>query len=117
MTRARSGVVTRRRHKKVLKRAKGFYGGPGRLFRLANEAVLKALAHAYRGRRQRKRDFRRLWILRINAACRRHGLSYSRFMGGLRRAGVEVNRKMLAELAVRDGGAFQALCEVARRSL
>lgn len=117
MTRARSGTITRRRHKKVLKLAKGFYGARGRLYRLANEAVLKALAHAYRSRRQRKRDFRRLWIMRINAACRQHGLSYSRFIGGLRRAGVALNRKMLADLAVRDGGAFQALCEVARRSL
>lgn len=117
MTRARSGTITRRRHKKILKRAKGFWGGKHRLFRPANEMVLRALWNSYRDRRNRKRDFRRLWIVRINAATRQHGLSYSRFIGGLKRAGVAINRKMLADLAVNDAQAFGQLVDVARRSL
>lgn len=117
MTRARSGTITRRRHKKVLKRAKGFWGGKHRLFRPANEVVIRALWNAYRDRRTRKRDFRRLWIVRINAAARQNGLSYSRLIGGLKRAGVSINRKMLADLAVRDAGAFRELAAVAKRSL
>lgn len=116
MTRAVSGVITRRRHKKILKRAKGFWGGRKRLFRPANEVVLRALWNSYRDRRNRKRDFRRLWITRISAAARINGLSYSRLISGLKRAGVSINRKMLADLAVRDGGAFQQLVEVARKS-
>lgn len=116
MTRARSGTITRRRHKKVLKRAKGFWGGKHRLFRPANEVVIRALWNAYRDRRKRKRDFRRLWIVRINAAARQNGLSYSRLIGGLKRAGVSINRKMLADLAVRDAGAFRELVAVARQS-
>lgn len=117
MTRAVSGTITRRRHKKILKLAKGYWGGRHRLYRPANEVVLRGLWNAYRDRRNRKRDFRRLWIQRINAGARLHGLSYSRFMGGLRRAGVAVNRKMLADLAVRDAQAFGRLVAVARRSL
>lgn len=117
MTRARGGTITRRRHKKILKLAKGYWGGKHRLFRPANEAVLRGLWYAYRDRRNRKRDFRRLWIMRINAAARSHGLSYSRFINGLRRAGVSINRKMLADLAVRDAGAFQQLVDVAKKGL
>lgn len=116
MTRARSGVITRRRHKKVLKLAKGFRGGKKRLYRPSNEVVLRSLWHAYRDRRNRKRDFRRLWITRISAAARSNGLSYSRLICGLKRAGVAINRKVLADLAVRDAGTFQQLIEVARKS-
>ncbi len=117
MTRARSGTITRRRHKKILKLAKGYWGGKHRLFRPANEAVIRALRYAYRDRRNRKRDFRRLWIMRINAAARQHGLSYSRFIGGLKRAGVAIDRKLLADLAVRDAGAFRQLVDLARQAL
>ncbi len=117
MTRARSVVITRRRHKKILKLAKGYWGGKHRLYRPANETVMRALRYAYRDRRNRKRDFRRLWIVRINAAARLHGLSYSRLMGGLRRAGVAVDRKMLADLAVRDAEAFGRLVQIARSSV
>lgn len=117
MARSRSGTISRRRHKKVLTRAKGFWGGKHRLFRTSNETVLKALWYSYRDRRVRKRDFRRLWIVRINAAARLNGLSYSKFMAGLKRAGVAVNRKMLADLAVRDAVAFQKIVDVARKSL
>ncbi|MBX6378414.1 MAG: 50S ribosomal protein L20 [Clostridia bacterium] len=117
MARARSGVTNRRRHKKILKLAKGYWGGRHRLFRPANETVMRALWYAYRDRRNRKRDFRRLWITRVNAAARLNGLTYSRFMNGLRRAGVRVNRKMLADLAVRDPEAFRALVEKAKAVL
>lgn len=116
MTRAVSGVITRRRHKKILKLAKGFYQGKKRLYRPANEQVIKSLWNSYRDRRRRKRDFRRLWITRISAAARSYGLSYSRLICGLKRGGIAINRKMLAELAVRDAGAFQQLVEVARKS-
>jgi large subunit ribosomal protein L20 len=112
--RVKGGVVTRRRHKQVLKRTKGFEQGRRRLFRRANEARLGALADAYRDRRTRKRDFRRLWIQRINAAARLHGLAYGRLISGLRAANVEIDRKMLADLAVRDPEAFGAVAEVAR---
>lgn len=116
MPRAKGGVVTRRRHKKILKLAKGYWGRKSKIFRPANQQVLKSLAYAYRDRRNRKRDFRRLWIARINAGARQHGLSYSRFVSGLKRAGVEVNRKMLAELAVRDPAAFGKLAAVAKEN-
>lgn len=117
MPRVKGGPYTRRRHKEILKRARGYYAGKHRLFRPANQQVLKSLAYAYRDRRTRKRDFRRLWIVRINAAARAEGLSYSRFMAGLRQAGVELNRKMLADLAVRDPAAFARLAQVARSRL
>lgn len=117
MTRARTVSATRRRRKKVLKRAKGFRGRTKSLFRTANTAVMKALSHSYRDRRARKRDFRRLWIARIGAACRVHGLSYGRFINGLKEAGVELDRKILADLAVRDQGAFQTLIETAKSAL
>ena len=112
--RIKRGFKARRRRKKVLKLAKGFRGGHSKLFRTAADAVDKALMYAYRDRRVRKRDFRRLWITRINAATRMHGMSYSTFMHGLTQAGVEVDRKMLADLAVRDPDAFGQLVEVAR---
>jgi len=117
MLRAKGGVVSRRRRKKVLKQASGYYGRKSTTFRAANQQVMKSLMYAYRDRRARKRDFRRLWIARINAAARQEGLSYSRFIDGLRKAGVEVDRKMLADLAVRDGEAFGQLVEKARASL
>lgn len=117
MPRARSGVVTRKRHKKILKLAKGYRGARSKLYRVANQAVMKALAYAYRDRRQRKREFRKLWIARINAAARSNGLSYNRFINGLKRAGVDINRKMLADLAVNDTEAFSQLVEVAKSKL
>jgi large subunit ribosomal protein L20 len=109
MARVKRGVSTRRRHRKVLKLAKGYWGKKSRWFKLANQTVLRALQQAFAHRRARKRDFRRLWIARINAAARTHGTSYSRLICGLRRAGIQVNRKTLADLAVRDDRAFEAL--------
>ena len=117
MARVKSGKVTRRRHKAILKLARGYRGSKHRLFRTAKQQVMKSLAYAYRDRRVRKRDFRRLWIQRINAAARLNGLSYSKLMHGLKLAGVEVNRKMLADLAVADGKAFTELVNVARTKL
>lgn len=117
MPRARNAPATRRRRKRILKRAKGFRGRTKNLFRTANTAVMKALVHSYRDRRARKREFRRLWIARIAAGTRMHGLSYSRFINGLKVAGVEVDRKILADIAVRDGNAFQSLVETAKAAL
>ncbi|MBX5475940.1 MAG: 50S ribosomal protein L20 [Clostridia bacterium] len=117
MARVKRGVTARRRHKKILKLAKGYWGAKHRLFRPANEQVLKSLHYAYRDRRARKRDFRRLWIARINAAARLNGLSYSRFINGLKRAGIDINRKMLADIAVRDAAAFSQLVAKAKESL
>ena len=117
MPRVKGGPRARRRHKKVLKLTKGQKGTKHALYRRANEAMLKSLWYAYRDRRNRKRDFRRLWITRINAAARLNGLSYSRFMHGLGKAGVEIDRKILAELAVNDAEAFARLVEVARGAL
>lgn len=117
MARVKRGVPKRRRRKKILKLARGFWGSRSKLFRPANEAILHALWHSYRHRRQRKGEFRRLWIARINAASRQRGMSYSRFISGLKRAGVEVNRKVLADLAVRDDKAFTQLVDRARESL
>ncbi|MCS7286202.1 MAG: 50S ribosomal protein L20 [Anaerolineae bacterium] len=115
--RVKGGVVTRRRHKRVLKLTKGQFGARHALFKRAHEAMMKSLMYAYIDRRTRKRDFRRLWILRINAAARLHGLTYREFISGLRKAGVEVNRKILAEMAVKDQGAFARLVEVAKAAL
>lgn len=115
--RVKGGPTTRRRHKKILKLAQGYHGRRSKTFRAANEAVLHALDYAYRHRRERKGDFRRLWIVRINAAARRHGLSYSRFMCGLKAAGIRIDRKILADLAVRDEAAFTVLAERARQAL
>ena len=117
MARVKRGVPAHRRHKAILDRAKGFRLSKKLLFRPANEAVLHSLAYAFRDRRQRKRDFRRLWIARINAAARLGGLPYNRFMYGLRQAGVEIDRKVLADLAVRDSGSFTRLVEVAKNHL
>lgn len=117
MPRVKNSVATRKRRKKVLKLAKGYYGSKSKLFRVANQQVMKSLAYAYRDRKARKRDFRRLWIARINAATRNNGLSYSKFMSGLKKAGVQVNRKMLAELAISDPAAFKKMVEVAQEKL
>lgn len=114
MPRAKNNVAAHRRHKKILRQARGNYGGRSRLYRTAKETVQKGLAYAYRDRRNRKRDFRRLWIIRINAAARLNGLSYSAFIDGLKKAGVSLNRKMLADIAVRDAKAFAELAETAR---
>ncbi len=114
MPRVRNSVMTRRRRKKILKLAKGYYGSKSKLFKLANQQVMKSLSYAYRDRKARKRDFRKLWIARINAAARNNGLSYSKFMNGLKKAGVQVNRKMLAELAVDDPAAFKKLVNLAQ---
>lgn len=117
MARVKRGVQARARHKKVLKEAKGYYGSRSKVFRVAKQAVTKAAQYSYRDRRQRKRQFRRLWIVRINAAAREFGLSYSRFMDGLNKAEIEVDRKVLADLAVHDRAAFGALAEKAKASL
>ncbi|GAA4704420.1 50S ribosomal protein L20 [Brevibacillus fulvus] len=117
MPRVKGGIVTRRRHKKILKLAKGYFGSKHRLFKSANAQVMKSLLYAYRDRRQKKRDFRKLWITRINAQARMNGLSYSRLMHGLKVAGIEVNRKMLADLAVNDKAAFNELASVAKSKL
>lgn len=115
MARVKGGFTTRRRHKKILKLAKGYRGTKSRLFRVANPQVLKSLSYAYRDRRNKKRDFRRLWIARINAAARMNGMSYSTFISGLKKAGVQINRKVLADLAVNDGAAFEKLVSVAKQ--
>ncbi len=117
MARVKRGVSVRRRHKKILKLARGYYGAKHRWFKLANQYVVRALARAYHDRRLRKRDFRRLWIARINAAARMNGVSYSRLVAGLREAGVVVNRKILADLAVSDSAAFTALVAKAKAGL
>ena len=117
MPRVKHAVATKRRKKKVLARAKGFWGARSRLYRTAQEAVNRAEAYAYRDRRVRKRDFRKMWIARINAAARLNGLSYSRLIHGLDKAGIEVNRKVLADLAVRDPEAFTAIAEQAKSNL
>lgn len=117
MTRVKRGVTARKRHKKIIGMAKGHRGQRHRLFRRANESVLHALDYAYRDRRDRKGQFRRLWIQRINAAARAEGMTYGRFIEGLSKAGVEVDRKMLADLAVRDSAAFSALVNTAKGAL
>ncbi|MFO7264521.1 MAG: 50S ribosomal protein L20 [Bacillota bacterium] len=117
MARVKGGPVTRRRRKRVLKLARGYFGAKHRLFRMAKQQVMKSHMYAYRDRRQRKRDFRKLWITRINAAARNNGLSYSRLMHGLKLAGVDINRKMLADLAVNDQQAFSELAKLAKQKL
>ncbi len=117
MARIKGAMMTRKRRKKVLKLAKGYYGAKSKLFKTAKEAVMKSGQYAYIGRKQRKRDFRRLWIARINAAAKLNGMNYSTFMNGLKKAGVSLNRKMLAELAVSDAAAFTALTEQAKAAL
>jgi large subunit ribosomal protein L20 len=117
MTRVKGGTVTRRRHKKVLNLTKGQYGTRGRLYRRSNEAMLKSLWYAYRDRRTRRRDLRRLWIIRINAAARLNGLSYSRLIHALKQANIELDRKSLADIAVRDPEAFTRIVEVAKAAV
>ena len=117
MPRVKGGYVTRQRRKRTLKLTKGYYGAKHLLFKTAKQQVMKSYMYAYRDRRQKKRDFRRLWITRINAAARMNGISYSVLMNGLKKAGVEVNRKMLADLAVHDAAAFTALVEQAKKAL
>ncbi len=117
MPRVKRGVQARARHKKVLKQAKGYYGARSRVFRVAKQAVIKAGQYAYRDRRQRKRQFRALWIARINAAARINGLSYSRLISGLKKANVEIDRKVLADLAVHQQAAFTAVVEKAKAAL
>ncbi|ACL75667.1 50S ribosomal protein L20 [Ruminiclostridium cellulolyticum] len=114
MARVKGAVRTRARHKKILKLAKGYFGAKSKLFRMANQAVMKSLNYAYNDRRAKKRDFRKLWIARINAAARINGLTYSRFISGLRKSGIELNRKVLADLAVNDAAAFAQLAETAK---
>ncbi len=117
MARIKGAVMTRKRRKKVLKLAKGYFGAKSKLFKTAKEAVMKSGQYAYIGRRLKKRDFRKLWITRISAAAKMNGMNYSTFMNGLKKAGIELNRKMLAELAVEDAAAFAALAEKAKAAL
>jgi large subunit ribosomal protein L20 len=117
MPRVKRGVVARQRRKKVLKQAKGYYGARSRTFKVAKQAVIKAGQYAYRDRRQRKRQFRSLWIVRINAAAHLHGLSYSRFIAGLKKAAIEVDRRVLADLALNEKEAFAVLAEQAKAAL
>ena len=117
MARVKKGVTARKRHKKILKLAKGFYGLRSRVFRCANPAVMRALRSAYVGRKNKKREYRRLWIARINAGARMNGLSYSRLMNGLKVSGVEINRKMLSEMAIHDAAGFAKLCEKAKEAV
>jgi large subunit ribosomal protein L20 len=117
MPRIKRSVASRARRKKVLELAKGYYGARSRQFKVAKQAVIKAGQYAYRDRRQRKRQFRNLWIIRINAGAREHGLSYSRFISGLKKAGIEVDRKVLADLAMHEPSAFTALAEQAKTAL
>ena len=117
MARVKGAMMTRKRRNKVMKMAKGYWGSRSKHFHVANEAVMKALTQAYIGRRLKKRDFRSLWITRISAACKANGMNYSTFMHGLKTAGVEINRKMLAELAVNNKAAFAQLVETAKKAL
>lgn len=117
MPRTKHSVASHKRKKKVLKQAKGFTGGRGTLYRSAREAVDRALVYAYRDRRARKRDFRKLWIARINAAARLNGLTYSRFINGLKKSDIEINRKLLSEIAVNDAEGFKRLAEIAKEAL
>ena len=117
MSRVKGAVRTRARHKKILKLAKGYFGAKSKLFRMANQAVMKSLVYAYRDRKAKKRDFRKLWIARINAASRINGLSYSRFISGLKKSGIVLNRKVLADMAVNDSAAFAQLAEKAKSAI
>jgi large subunit ribosomal protein L20 len=117
MPRTRTSVQARAKHKKILKKARGYYGARSKVFRVAKQAVTKAGQYAFRDRRQRKRQFRQLWIVRINAGARENGLSYSRFINGLKKAGIEIDRKVLADLAVNDKPAFAAIAEQAKANL
>jgi len=114
MARVKKGLSAHKRHKKILKQAKGFYGQKSKVFRAANPAVMRSLASAYMGRKQKKRDYRKLWIARINAGARLNGISYSRLMDGLKKSGVVINRKMLSEMAINDAAGFSQLCNTAK---
>ncbi|HIU68650.1 MAG: 50S ribosomal protein L20 [Clostridiales bacterium] len=117
MARVKGALATRKRRKRVLKLAKGYYGSKSRLFKTAKQAVMKSGNYAYIGRKQKKREFRKLWITRISAGCKANGINYSTFMNGLKKAGVELNRKMLSEIAISDPAAFTALVETAKAAL
>ena len=117
MARVKGAMMTRKRRNKIMKLAKGYWGSKSKHFRVANQAVMKSLSYAYTGRRLKKRDFRSLWITRISAGCKMNGMNYSTFMNGLKKSGVEINRKMLAELAVNDKAAFTALTDMAKAKL
>ena len=116
MARVKGAMMTRKRRNKVLKLAKGYWGAKSKHFKMANEQVMKSLSYAYTGRRLKKRDFRSLWITRISAACKANGMNYSSFMHGLKVAGIEINRKMLSEMAINDAVAFTALCDIAKKA-
>ena len=116
MARVKGAMMTRKRRNKVLKMAKGYWGSKSKHFRVANQAVMKSLTYAYTGRRLKKRDFRQLWITRISAACKMNGMNYSTFMHGLKVAGIQINRKMLSEMAINDAVAFAALCDIAKKA-
>lgn len=117
MARVKGALNTRKKHKKVLKLAKGFRGGESRIYRTANQAVMRSMQNAYIGRKRRKRDFRRLWISRISAAAKMNGMNYSTFMNGLKKANIEMNRKMISEIAIADPAAFTKLAETAKAAL
>ena len=117
MARVKKAVNAKKKHKKVLKLAKGFYGQKSKVFRAANPAVMRALASAYVGRKNKKREYRRLWIAHINAAARMNGISYSQLMNGLKKSGIEINRKMLSEMAIHDAAGFAALVETAKKAI
>ena len=117
MARIKGAMMTRKRRNKVMKMAKGYWGSKSKHFRVANQAVMKSLTYAYTGRRLKKRDFRSLWITRISAACKLNGMNYSTFMHGLKAAGIEINRKMLSEIAISDAAAFPQLTEIAKKAV
>jgi len=117
MARVKKGKNAHKKHKKILKQARGFYGQKSKVFRAANPAVMRSLSSAYVGRKQKKRDYRRLWIARINAGARQNGISYSRLMDGLKKSGIDINRKMLSELAISDASGFAQLCETAKSAV
>ena len=116
MARVKGAMMTRKRRNKTLKMAKGYWGAKSKHFKMANQAVMKSLTYAYISRRLKKRDFRQLWITRISAACKLNGMNYSTFMHGLKVAGIQINRKMLSEMAINDAVAFSALCEIAKKA-
>ena len=117
MARVKGAMMTRKRRNKILKQAKGYWGSKSTHFKMANQAVMKSLKYAYIGRKQKKRNYRQLWIARISAGCKANGMNYSTFMHGLKLAGVEMNRKMLSETAIHDPAAFTALCEMAKKAI
>ena len=116
MARVKGAMMTRKRRNKILKMAKGYWGAKSKHFKMANQAVMKSGSYAYTGRKLKKRDFRQLWITRINAACKLNGMNYSTFMNGLKKSGIVINRKMLSEMAINDSVAFTALCDIAKKA-